>query len=641
MVVVSGSPWAKKVALIVISINLVFWWWCFSVPGSDDLKPPKPSRFETDQLPNLPDPKELEEKEAAKLAAAEKAAKAAREEADPKVGKNGLKTYRSWSNFELIRPRNDKTFLFRRFKSSPHKPPHVEWNPNGGELSKGYVFITPQSTGEETGLVQAGSFIMKQNAELVYAHDEAPFDSEGLRVQNINNEQFLTLWRGTRKGAHGFGQAMIMNSQYEKTIIHLDAIISNKFGKKFKGQLDFHEQELTTRGTILVTAYNTTAFNLTQMGGTGEGYVSDSMFFEIDIETEEILFSWSALDHFWPEDSMLPLITESGNGTATSPYDFFHLNSVQAINHDSFLISSRNFWSVYLISRSNGKVLWELRGNTKGGSFGGIPPHGRFRWQNHVRALEADKNGMIVSMFDNHNSPEDLGQTNSRGLVLKVNLPPKKDQRPEVIRILSPDRGKVSPNDGSYQLFLSNGNSFMSWGAGGVVHEYGPAGGQDLRWQARFGYDETIRSYRAFKDVWTGTPMSWAPALVLEKTEDSVLGYVSWNGATDIESYNVYQYEPGSPATPLGKAAALGFETAFDLGSKFNLTSCILVAAVRDGQELRQSNVGCLQGRTFVSTFVDSNGMAQGDSAVEESFVQKVMRLFGARGELAQTGMDE
>ncbi|KAL4732742.1 hypothetical protein ACLX1H_001761 [Fusarium chlamydosporum] len=616
MVVISGSPWAKKFVLLAISINLLFWWYFVSVPGADDVSPPPPTKVQ--RKGTIIDTYAVAEKKAKESKAVK-----VKKEPEPVYDKNGIRVFRSWSNFDIIKPKNDKTFLFRRFKSSPHKPPHIEWNPNGGALAKGYIFITPQSTGEDKGLVQAASLIMKQNAELVYAHDEEPLASEGLRVHNINNEQFLTLWRGKRKGSHGFGEVIVMNNQYEKTVIHLDAIINNMFGEKFKGQLDFHEQELTTRGTILVTAYNTTSYNLTAMGGSPRGFVSDSMFFEIDIETEEVLFSWSALDHFWPEDSMLPLFTQSGHGTPMAPYDFFHLNSVQAINHDSFLISSRNFWSVYLVSRSTGQTLWELRGNTKGGDFGALPPHGRFRWQNHVRAVDGSSQYMVITMFDNHNSHEDSTKVNSRGLMLKVKLPPRVDEKPEVLRILSPDRAKVTPQDGSYQINLSNGNSFVSWGAGGVVHEYGPEGGHDLRWQARFGYDETIRSYRAFKDVWTGTPMSWSPALVIEKKEESVHGYVSWNGATDIESYNVYQYEPGSALTPMGKTNASGFETGFDLGGKFNETSCIVVAAVRSGQEVRQSNVGCLQGRTFVSTIVDSNGRAMGDSVVEESFMQK------------------
>ncbi|KAF5608613.1 uncharacterized protein FSUBG_4541 [Fusarium subglutinans] len=622
MVVISGSPWAKRLGFLVISITILLWWYVYCVPGVTDNVQPATTKSRTNDAKAIPVAKKVEGKSA-------KGVKAAKDEkTGESVDKKGIKTFRSWSNFDIVKPKNDHTYVYRRFKSSPHKPPHIEWNPNGKPLAKGYVFITPQSSGAERGLVQAASFIMKQNAEMIYAHDEEPYDSAGLRVQTVHNEQFLTLWRGHRKMSHGFGEVIVMNSEYEKTVVHLDAIITNMYGQKFLSGLDFHEQELTTRGTILVTAYNTTMYNLTRMGGSEHGFVTDSLFFEIDIETQEILFSWSALDHFWPEDSMLPLISSSGYGGPKNPYDFFHLSSIQAVNHDSFLISSRNFWSVYLVSRSNGRILWELRGNTKGGDFGALPHHGRFRWQNHVRAHNVTSREMILSMFDNHNSPEDMGKTYSRGLLLKLKLPPHPDEKPEVLRILSPDRAKISPEHGSYQLGLSNGNQFMSWGAGGVVHEYGPDDGHDLRWQARFGYDESITSYRAFKDVWTGTPSKWTPALVVEKREDTVMGFVSWNGATDIDAYHIYLAEPGTELKPLGEAKVLGFETGFDLGVKYNETNCIMVAAVRKGQEIRQSNVGCIEGKTFVSTIVDSMGKATGDSVVEKTTLQKIMGYF-------------
>jgi hypothetical protein len=35
--------------------------------------------------------------------------------------------------------------------------------------------------------------------------------------------------------------------------------------------------------------------------------------------------------------------------------------------------------------------------------------------------------------------------------------------------------------------------------------------------------------------------------------------------------------------------------------------------------------VGCLQGKTFVSGFMDSNGQAAGDSTTEETTMQKLM----------------
>ncbi|KAJ4267148.1 hypothetical protein NW762_003247 [Fusarium torreyae] len=643
MVVISGSPWAKRLIFTAISLNILFWWYCFSIPGSDDVVSPPPALPPREGVQDgqpggkvlAPDAAKAQ-KGAAKVAAAGKALVQASKEAksgETLVEEKSLKNFNSWSNFDVVRPRNEKTFAHRRFRSSPHKSPHIEWLPNKKELAKGYIFITVQSTGIEKGLVQTGSFIMKQNAEMIYAHDTEPYGSEGLQVQTMNNERYMTLWRGAQKQGHGFGEVIIMDEGYEKTTIKLDQIdaaISNMFGQKFLSTLDFHEQELTPRGTILVTAYNTTEYNLTAMGGPEKGYIADSMFFEIDIETQDVLFSWSALQHFYPEDSMQPLISTKGNGGPRSPYDFFNLNSVQAVGYDSFLISSRHFWSVFLISRSTGGILWELRGNAKGGDFGALPPDGRFRWQNHVRAHQVTSKGMVISMLDNHNSHEDTGKTPSRGLILHVKLPPNRSEKPQVLRTLQPDVARFSQDFGNYQLGLSNGNQLISYGDGGVVHEFGPDDGHDLRWQGRFGFDGAVRSYRAYKYQWKGTPTHWSPSLVLEKRGESVVGFVSWNGATDIEAYNVYAVEKArAPMRLLGKARVWGFETAFDLTSKFNESNCVVVAAVRDDQEIRQSNLGCIEGKTFVSTFVDSKGKEVGDSVVaNDGIVQKVMGFF-------------
>ncbi|KAM5350219.1 hypothetical protein ACJ41O_006724 [Fusarium nematophilum] len=574
MVAISGSPWAIRLIFAGISCNLLLWWYLLSAPRlTEAVEQPGPA------APLTP--------------------------VEPEAEKETFPTFNSWSNFEVISPRNPKTWPFRKFRSSPHNPPHMTIATNGREQSRGYVFLSPRSAGGEKGVKQAASFIMRGDGEMVYAHVEAAHDTDGLRVQSFNSEEYLTLWRGVHKTGHGFGEVVLIDSEYERTTVNLDAVIENVFGQKFPGKLDFHEQQLTARGTILVTAYNTTVANLSAVGGPEVGYVSDSMFFEIDVETHDILFSWSALDYFEIEDSMLPITSSMGSGADRSPYDFFHLNSIQPIGHDSFLISSRNFWSVYLISRTDGRVLWELKGNSKGGSFGPLPLHGQFRWQNHVRAFNATSKGLIISMFDNHNSPEDSGRIPSRGLLLKLKLPPSELDKPKVLRTLQPDVARFSNDYGSYQVGLSGNNQLLSYGDGAVVHEFGPGDGTDLRWEARFGHDGAAETYRAFKAEWHATPRLWSPALVIERPGESVVGYVTWNGVTDVEAWNVYVIEPGVAMRPLGKAVANGFETAFDLPRSFDEAHCVMVAAVKEGLEVRQSNTACMEGRKFVSGIVD------------------------------------
>ena len=48
---------------------------------------------------------------------------------------------------------------------------------------------------------------------------------------------------------------------------------------------------------MLVTSYNNTKYDLRELGGPEESWVADGTFFEIDIETQKVLFEWRAIDH--------------------------------------------------------------------------------------------------------------------------------------------------------------------------------------------------------------------------------------------------------------------------------------------------------------------------------------------------------
>lgn len=157
---------------------------------------------------------------------------------------------------------------------------------------------------------------------------------------------------------------------------------------------------------------------------------------------------------------------------------------------------------------------------------------------------------MVKSLFDNHYMPEINRSTPSRGLLFYLTLQPD----PSVPRIMLDDITAAppiySPSQGSYVL-LSNGNQLLCYGPIPVVKEFDPEG--DLRWEARFGYDEAVQSYRAYKEIWRGVSKDWDPSLYVE-TVGEVEGhvdetngilefdvYVSWNGATEVVSWTIYQ----------------------------------------------------------------------------------------------------
>ena len=93
---------------------------------------------------------------------------------------------------------------------------------------------------------------------------------------------------------------------------------------------------------MLVTVYNHTRGDLSQIGGPKEATLLDSLAVEVDIQTNDTVFVWSALEHVSLEESYYPTTgPASPSFNATDPYDFFHINSIQPWA-DAFLINARH-----------------------------------------------------------------------------------------------------------------------------------------------------------------------------------------------------------------------------------------------------------------------------------------------------------
>jgi hypothetical protein len=369
------------------------------------------------------------------------------------------------------------------------------------------------------------------------------------------------------------------------------------------GWTDFHENQMTSRGTILVTSYNDTFVDLSPIGGSSNTSVTDSLILEIDLKTGETIFVWSALDHVPIQASQIPLVSSSGDGKLGYPWDHFHINSLQDTS-EGILVSGRHTWSIYLISRETGEIIWTLDGSGDEGSgdYAPLPVEGQFRWQHHARIYRTTEDSVYLSLFDNHYM-KDVNQTqSSRGLLLELPHPPNKDKAPRVVGSLETPEPTYSDSQGSVDTTLSNGNILVAYGPIPVVREFGlvDGGGVELRWEARFGNDNRAMSYRAFKSEWHATPQDWDPSLVVEYPEEEIgksgnitaRAYVSWNGATDVEAWNVYLHKPLTRVL-VGRAAKVGFETVFDLDVPAQ-DSCLQIGAVQDGAEIRNSSIICL-----------------------------------------------
>lgn len=129
-------------------------------------------------------------------------------------------------------------------------------------------------------------------------------------------------------------------------------------------------------------------------------------------------------------------------------------------------------------------------------------------------------------------------------------------------------------------------NIFMGYGSNAFVKEFNGAG--DVVLSGQFAPLNQGQSYRAFKFPWSATPL-WSPAAATEVSGSNTTLYMSWNGATDYDTWAIYSApSAGSNGTTLLTTTARdGFETSLDITS-YNATY-IQVAARQGSTDIRRS----------------------------------------------------
>jgi hypothetical protein len=114
--------------------------------------------------------------------------------------------------------------------------------------------------------------------------------------------------------------------------------------------------------------------------------------------------------------------------------------------------------------------------------------------------------------------------------------------------------------DGIITIF-SNGNVFVGWGSAPVFSEFSYEG--VLLFSAAFPTEG--ESYRAFRFPGSGQSTD-EPAVATESgSEDEVTLYASWNGATEVTTWQVLAGSGPDKLELLGSAPRLGFETVITL----------------------------------------------------------------------------
>jgi hypothetical protein len=256
------------------------------------------------------------------------------------------------------------------------------------------------------------------------------------------------------------------------------------------------------------------------------------------------MFQWTGLDHVALNDSY----ESARNKTTSSPFDFFHVNSINLDRNGSLLTSARNTWAAYDLDVRTGKIRWRLGGKHSSFAMG---PGTRTAWQHDPRELA---NGSI-SVFDNGASPAVRGQ--SRGIVLS--LDPNAKTATLLSQIIHSPR-LLADSQGSMQA-LANGDWFLGFGQVPDFSEYSAAG--QLLFDAHFPIHE--QSYRSFRFEWTGTPAHPPAFAVQPAVHGGGTVYASWNGATLVAAWRVLAGATPGSLQPVAQAARSGFETAIPL----------------------------------------------------------------------------
>ena len=262
------------------------------------------------------------------------------------------------------------------YQSAPYNPPELEITSSGAPLSDGLLLFSPGDfRANVPSAKQSSAVIMTDGGQLVWS---GPAGATNLRSTSYKGSPVLLYWRGvTTVGGntgHGYGNVTLLDRRYEEvlTVCPKLGLVVPKGDPVHPCDADFHEAFVTARDTLLVSVYNATPADLSAVGGPKDGWVFDCLVVEIEPESGDVLFRWSALEHVPISETKYPLLRA---GNESVPFDYFHINSIVAVD-DSYLVNARHTWATYLLS-GNGEVEWTFQGET-GGDFGKVPEEGLF-----------------------------------------------------------------------------------------------------------------------------------------------------------------------------------------------------------------------------------------------------------------------
>ena|SRR5215208_512519 len=411
------------------------------------------------------------------------------------------------------------------FRSRPDlSPAAIEVTRRAQGTSFGYIFVALKE-----GAGEHGPMIVDDQGQLVWYSKYR--SARDFKVQRYRGRPVLSWWEGRVVAGHGVGEYVIFDRSYRE-------IARVRAGNGYRG--DLHEFLITPENTALITAYEAVRMDLSAIGGPVDGRVWEGIAQEVDIETGRVLFEWHSLEHIRLDESYV----EPPQDPAYL-YDYFHINSIDVDDDGDLIVSARNTWSVYKIDHNTGEVLWRLGGKRSDFEMG---YNTRTAFQHDARRQDG-----TITIFDNGAGPRQV-HDQSRAVVVGLN---EEEMSATLVRAYGSPEGLLATSQGNAQL-LPDTNVFVGWGSEPFISEFSYDG--ELLLNGRFPPDG--ESYRAFRFPWSGHPAD-DPAVAVERgPNEKVKLYASWNGATEVASWEVLAGERPGRLEPLGSVPRDGFETA-------------------------------------------------------------------------------
>ena len=341
--------------------------------------------------------------------------------------------------------------------ATPTAPPPVTVLTPGADNGNGDIFISPFG---DTSSYANGAEIINNAGHVIWFHPvPAGEEAADFRTQTYLGHPVLTWWQGTGLGGLSAGTDYIYNDHYRQ-------IATVQAGNGYSA--DGHEFLITPWNTALVLSYATATANLTSIGGPPDQEVIDGIVQEIDIRTGQVLFQWNSADHVPYSQSEQPL-----PASASTPWDWFHVNAVHLDTDGNLLIDARDTWTTYKVSLRTGKIIWRLGGQDSSFAIKAAPGQVLDSAGEGSRGSTTRRRSATTRTRSSTTSrPARPSCRYSRAITVRLN------ERARTATLVASDdqpEGLSAASQGNAQT-TRNGDRFVGWGILPYISEFSPSG---------------------------------------------------------------------------------------------------------------------------------------------------------------------